>query len=58
MLAGLSLQACSYLAMAQSATIFQLSRIRNGYQWLVRIGVAVKTLQDRFGSSMWCIVAT
>jgi hypothetical protein len=56
--AGLSLQAGGYLAMAQLTPVFQFGRVRDGDQRLVRIGMAVKTLQDSFGRTMRGIVAT
>lgn len=57
-LAGLSLQAGGYVAMAYLTAVFQLGRVGDGDQRLVRIAMAVKTLQDSFVRTMWCIMTT
>ena len=57
MLADLSLQAGCNLGMAQLAAAFKLGRSRDGYQWLVRVGMAVQTLCHRFRGAVGCIMA-
>jgi len=48
MFAGLRLQTCGHLGMTQPALPLKICRVRNRSQWLMRVGVAVQALLDRF----------
>ena len=48
MLGNLGFQACCNPGMTKLTVPLQAGRIRNGYQRLVRVGMAVKALQNRF----------
>jgi hypothetical protein len=48
MLGDLGLQACCYLGMTKLTAAFQVYRVGYGYQRLVRVGMTVKALHNRF----------
>ena len=56
-LADFGLKACCYSVMTELAAVFQVARGRNGYQWLVRVVMTFKALQDRFRGSMGRVMA-
>ena len=57
MLADFSLQACCNLTVTKMAAAFKAGRIRNGYQWLMRVGMTVKALYDRLARTVGSIMA-